>query len=101
MRSVFVQFEYETFPVSAETGGRVTDHHGPLDLPIGESLREAFRRWSADMDRQMSAKSPDGDRIKELNERGLALAERLQRELGVGYAVEYYDEMGGEFRPLG
>ena len=100
VRSVFVQFEYATFPVWAETGGRVTDHDGPLDLPIGESLREEFRSWSADMDRLMSAKSPDGDRIKELNEGGLALATRLQRELGAGYAVEYYDEVGGAFRPV-
>jgi hypothetical protein len=101
VRSVFVQFEYATFPVWAQTDGRVTDHDGPLDLPIGESLREDFRRWNADMDRQMSAKSPSDDRSKELNERGLALAKRLQRELGAGYAVEYYDEVGGAFRPLG
>lgn len=101
VRSVFVQFEYATFPVWAQTDGRVTDRDGPLDLPIGESLREDFRRWNADMDRQMSRKSPSEDRIKELNERGLALSKRLQRELGAGYAVEYYDEVGGAFRPLG
>jgi hypothetical protein len=100
VRSVFVQFEHATFPVWADTDGRVTDRDGPLDLPIGESLREDFRRWNADMDRQMSAKSPSDDRIKELNERGLALAQRLQRELGAGYAVEYYDEASGEVQRL-
>jgi hypothetical protein len=100
VRSVFVMFEYATFPVWADTDGRVTDREGPLDLPIDESLREDFRRWNADMDRQMSAKSPSDDRIKELNERGFALAQRLQRELGAGYAVEYYDEVSGEFQRL-
>ena len=100
VRSVFVQFEYATFPVWADTDGRVTDRDGPLDLPISESLREDFRRWNADMDRQMSANPPSDDRIKELSKRGLALAQRLQRELGAGYAVEYYDEVGGAFQPL-
>jgi hypothetical protein len=36
-----------------------------------------------------------------LNERGLSLAQRLQRELGADYGVEYYDEVGGTFRRLG
>jgi hypothetical protein len=44
VRSVFVQFEHATFPVWTETDGRVTDRDGPLDLPIGASLREDFRR---------------------------------------------------------
>lgn len=101
VRPVFVQFVYASFPVWAETDGRGTDRDGQIDLPIGESLREDFRRWNADMDRQMSAKSPSDDRITELNERGFALALRLQRELGAGYAVAYYDEVGGAFRPLG
>ena len=95
-----VQFEYATFPVWAEVDGRVIDDEGPLNLPIDASLREDLRTWSADMSREMAPRSSNVDRINELNDRGLELANRLRRELGAGYSVQYYDEVLGSFRQL-
>lgn len=100
-RLVQIQFDYADFPIRADISGRATDVDGPLELPISATLRESFRRWSADMSRELQTQKPSATRVGELNERGIQLAEQVRHELGGAYRVEYFDEISMEFRAIG
>lgn len=69
---------------------------GPNGLPIGEDLREAVEVWTAEYQATIGADESSGFLTKAdaiaFVEQGRQLVQRLQRELGPGWHVEYMPE---------
>jgi hypothetical protein len=100
MRYLTLAADYETVSVRDERLGQLD----VVDLDVPEDLVDAVVAWNGlyqqivPMDMEERRSMPATDLIDELDQQGVALAERLAEAIGEGTKVTYYSE--GRLRRL-
>lgn len=96
MRTIRLMADYSGHPLWGTDPGNIGDI-APESLPITREMVEALERWGgrfkATLDREKGAESgfSSGEAEADFVADGLALAKRLQKELGESWTVVYFD----------